>query len=411
MIRRPPRSTRSEFYSPTILVNFLLSLAGFGLSLQIIPKLKDMFIKAGLFGVDLNKTDKRQVPEATGVITGCVFLMILFLFIPFPFGQHLLDSSQYFPHHEFVELIAALLSICCMLLLGFADDVLDLRWKHKLLLPTIASLPLLTVYYVNFNSTTVLIPRLFRFLFGTSIDLGVLYYVFMGMLAVFCTNAINIYAGINGLESGQSIVIALSILMFNFIELAGVSWKNHLFSIYFMMPYVGTTAALLYYNWYPSRCFVGDTFNYFSGMTFAVVAILGHFSKTVLLFFIPQIINFIFSIPQLFHLIPCPRHRLPRINPETGLLEASCAEFKESDLKLLGRWILFLYKSLGLVSVKPGKDGMIQVTNCTLISLALKLKGPTHEADLTALLMIVQVLSSFLAFTIRYPLASLFYDV
>ena len=26
------------------------------------------------------------------------------------------------------------------------------------------------------------------------------YYVYMGMLAVFCTNAINILAGINGLE-------------------------------------------------------------------------------------------------------------------------------------------------------------------------------------------------------------------
>ncbi|CAN0586028.1 unnamed protein product [Laminaria digitata] len=27
--------------------------------------------------------------------------------------------------------------------------------------------------------------------------------VYMGMLAVFCTNAVNIYAGINGLEAGQ----------------------------------------------------------------------------------------------------------------------------------------------------------------------------------------------------------------
>lgn len=27
--------------------------------------------------------------------------------------------------------------------------------------------------------------------------------LYMGMLAVFCTNAINIYAGINGLEAGQ----------------------------------------------------------------------------------------------------------------------------------------------------------------------------------------------------------------
>jgi UDP-N-acetylglucosamine--dolichyl-phosphate N-acetylglucosaminephosphotransferase len=47
-------------------------------------------------------------------------------------------------------------------------------------------------------------------------------------------------------------------------------------------------------------------------MTFAVAGILGHFSKTLLLFFLPQIFNFLYSTPQLFKLIPCPRHRLPR---------------------------------------------------------------------------------------------------
>jgi hypothetical protein len=64
-----------------------------------------------------------------------------------------------------------------MLLLGFADDVLDLRWRHKLLLPTISSLPLLMVYYVNFNSTTIIIPKPFRPWFGFSISLGKLYAV------------------------------------------------------------------------------------------------------------------------------------------------------------------------------------------------------------------------------------------
>lgn len=41
----------------------------------------------------------------------------------------------------------------------------------------------------------------------------------MGMLAVFCTNAINILAGVNGLEVGQSVIIAASVLIFNIIEI------------------------------------------------------------------------------------------------------------------------------------------------------------------------------------------------
>ena len=39
----------------------------------------------------------------------------------------------------------------------------------------------------------------------------------MGMLAIFCTNSINIYAGLNGLEVGQSIVIGFFVLMHNII--------------------------------------------------------------------------------------------------------------------------------------------------------------------------------------------------
>ena len=70
-------------------------------------------------------------------------------------------------------------------------------------------------------------------------------------------------------------------------------------------------------------------------MTLAVVAILGHFSKTLLLFFIPQVANFLYSVPQLFRLIPCPRHRLPKYNEETDLREMSTVEFKVSTIKTL----------------------------------------------------------------------------
>jgi len=82
---------------------------------------------------------------------------------------------------------------------------------------------------------------------------------------------------------------------------------------------------------YPAQVFVGDTFCYFAGMSFAVVAILGHFSKTMLLFFIPQVFNFVFSVPQLFHFVPCPRHRLPRYDISQlllCLLDLSNAEAK-----------------------------------------------------------------------------------
>lgn len=45
------------------------------------------------------------------------------------------------------------------------------------------------------------------------------------------------------------------------------------------------------------------------------MGIFGHFTKSLLLFFLPQLLNFLLSLPQLFGLVPCPRHRLPKWLP------------------------------------------------------------------------------------------------
>ncbi|KAH0519557.1 UDP-N-acetylglucosamine--dolichyl-phosphate N-acetylglucosaminephosphotransferase isoform X1 [Chionomys nivalis] len=398
-----------------LLVNLIGSLLGFVATVTLIPAFRSHFIAARLCGQDLNKLSRQQIPESQGVISGAVFLIILFCFIPFPFLNCFVEEQcKAFPHHEFVALIGALLAICCMIFLGFADDVLNLRWRHKLLLPTAASLPLLMVYFTNFGNTTIVVPKPFRWILGLHLDLGILYYVYMGLLAVFCTNAINILAGINGLEAGQSLVICASIIVFNLVELEGDYRDDHVFSLYFMIPFFFTTLGLLYHNWYPSQVFVGDTFCYFAGMTFAVVGILGHFSKTMLLFFMPQVFNFLYSLPQLFHIIPCPRHRMPRLNAKTGKLEMSYSKFKTKSLSFLGTFILKVAENLRLVTVHRGEDedgAFTECNNMTLINLLLKVFGPIHERNLTLLLLLLQILSSAVTFSIRYQLVRLFYDV
>lgn len=160
---------------------------------------------------------------------------------------------------------------------------------------------------------------------------------------------------------------------------------------------------------YPSKVFVGDTFCYLSGMTFAVVGILGHFSKTILLFFIPQVFNFLYSIPQLFHLIPCPRHRLPKFNSKTDRLEISITKFSYSNINILGKIIIRIFKMLKLIQWQEKGDTII-TNNLTLINFILLYLGPLHEAKLTSILIAIQVFCTILAFIIRYPMAYLFYD-
>ncbi|XP_037085083.1 UDP-N-acetylglucosamine--dolichyl-phosphate N-acetylglucosaminephosphotransferase-like isoform X2 [Pollicipes pollicipes] len=396
-----------------LIVNIILSFGGFLATLRAIPGMGHLFIRANLCGVDMSKRQSKKIPEAMGIVCGCIYLITIFIFIPIPFGTYIVFSQEGFPHEKFVELLAALLSICCMLLLGFADDVLELKWRHKLLLPTVASLPLLMVYFVTFNLTIIIVPKPLRWLLGFSLNLGPLYYVYMGMLAVFCTNAINILAGVNGLEVGQSVVIGLSLMLHNLLELGGPLRDTHLFSLYLLLPFLGVSLALLYHNWYPSRAFVGDTYCYFAGMTFAVIGILGHFSKTMLLFFLPQIANFLYSVPQLFHLVPCPRHRLPKYDCETDLLHMSSTSFQLEALPWPGRLFLRVCSTLGLVrlATSEGEGGITTCNNLTIINLLLKFSGPMHERSVTIALLAFQVLCSGVAFVVRYPLASLFYDV
>lgn len=274
-----------------------------------------------------------------------------------------------------VDYNAALATICFMLFLGFADDVLDIPWRVKLVLPAVASLPLLTAYS---GGTGIVIPKPLRFLSGlpSYIELGVLYKMYMVALVIFCTNSINILAGINGLEAGQTFIISCAVLLHNLTELSGsrateaAVRDGHLFSAFLMLPLAATTLGLLRYNWYPSQVFVGDTFTYFAGMSLAVAGILGHFSETLLIFFIPQIINFVYSLPQLFKIVPCPRHRLPRFDPKTGLLYAT--------------------------------------PNMNLVNLTLRLLGPCSELTLCLKILAFQCLCCMAAFFARYALAGIY---
>lgn len=131
-------------------------------------------------------------------------------------------------------------------LLGFVDDVIDLKWRHKLIVPTIATFPLLVAYN---GVTSVVVPRFLRPFLGQMIDLGLIYHIYMGMLAVFCTNSINIYAGINGIEAGQSFIIACFIFLHNVIVRIKLNKSVRLGNIpWYLTPNCFSTHIFLNYN-------------------------------------------------------------------------------------------------------------------------------------------------------------------
>ena len=79
------------------------------------------------------------------------------------FTKYLIEEKLVFEH------ISGILSICFIVFLGFGDDVLDLPWRYKLFLPTIASLPLLLAYS---GPVSIVVPIPFRNIFGNTVYLG-----------------------------------------------------------------------------------------------------------------------------------------------------------------------------------------------------------------------------------------------
>ena len=388
-----------------VCISAAISMAGYLTTTSVIPVVAKFTLKRNICGKDLGKKgtarESMDVPEALGLVPGTVFIMCAIL------------SQLYFAKSDRERMIynSALFSVCFMVFLGFCDDVLDLAWRYKLILPTIASLPLLASYSGN---TAIYIPEPFQKYFmadgkittfgsfidmfavvdteanGAIIELGLWFLLFMGLLAVFCTNSINIYAGINGLECGQAYIIGCSILFFKLYDIYKSDYgENQIFAIAMILPFIGSSLSLLRYNWFPAKVFVGDTFCYFSGMTFAVVGIHGHFSKTLLLLFAPQIFNFLYSIPQLFKIIPCPRHRLPRIDPKTQLLHCSTFECSAEQYNLFKK-----------------KRGDLECPNMTLLCVFLRVFGPMKEERLTVCMLCLQVLSTVVVFFIRYVMLS-----
>lgn len=420
-----------------------LSVLGFFGTNSAAQSMGDSFIKAGLRGIDLNKRSTKRdaegalirpivgipIPESQGTVAATVFVIIMSVFVPFDVaacglgprarkGQAPADALMGFARLS--EYLAAAWTITLASFMGFADDVLDLRWRHKIPLPFLATLPLLFVYYANSNETGVMVPNQLRGLLGDSLDLGVLFYVFLLILAVFSTHAINIYAGVNGLEVGQAVVIAISVLILNIIQLSRIPDHYHEYrehqvqSLFLLLPFLAVSLALLRLNWFPARVFVGDTYCYFAGMTLAVVCIVGHYSKTMVILLLPQLLNFLYSVPQLVKFIGIqqPRHRMPAFDSSLGHVKNSYCEFKPAELPTLGKVVFWILRTFKLAHIKQAKDdGSVEMSNLTLINFALYVLGPCREDVLCIRLLTFQALCSALCFSLRFGVASYVFDV
>lgn len=128
-----------------------------------------------------------------GAISAVVYLLVIIVFIPFPFykdivaatsgggnrdllfGLDRIETGRFlhrFPHSKLASYLSAILSLQSIVILGVGDDLFDIRWRHKILIPAFASIPILIVYFVDFGVTKIVVPTPLRPYLGELLDLG-----------------------------------------------------------------------------------------------------------------------------------------------------------------------------------------------------------------------------------------------
>ena len=252
--------TKSLF---ALMIGFLLSTA-FGLI--AIPLLKK--IKAGQ---RINVyVENHQKKSGTPTMGGLIFIIPTIITTIILLLTDKIEFS--------VNLLIVLFVFISYGLIGFLDDYLSIKQNQnkglsqfqKLLLQFIVAV----IFYILYRKYTDANSVLEITLLNIEWKLDWFYGVFILLLLVGSSNAVNLTDGLDGLAGGLS---AISFLAFGLI-----SWGSYWIEGYqdmgiFCFILVGSIMGFLVYNANPAKVFMGDTGSLTLGATLATIAILtGH---------------------------------------------------------------------------------------------------------------------------------------
>jgi UDP-N-acetylglucosamine--dolichyl-phosphate N-acetylglucosaminephosphotransferase len=245
-------------------------ILGFAVSLVICAVLLPLYIrravKVKMTGTDIHKRSRPEIAEAGGIVLTLAYVLGLFSMIP-NFASR---GDSIVP-----AIIATGATVLLCAFSGLVDDVFDLPWRVKVLTPLIGGVPIAVMLLGHTEMWTPL----------GYIDFGILFYVLIiPIIVTSCCNAVNMLAGLNGLEAGSVFITAIGLLAASILQDLDMG-------IILLVPFLGALAAFIYYNRYPSRVFPGDVGTFSMGAVIASVAILAYLQRAAFVMFIPHIVN------------------------------------------------------------------------------------------------------------------------
>lgn len=170
-----------------------------------------------------------------------------------------------------IEALTAVLVMIALAAIGFWDDYikvvlkrsLGLRAREKLGLQLLIGLfyGIFLIYYFS-RGTDILIP------FSTyALDLGAAYILFLMVVIISTSNAVNLTDGLDGLAAGVTFLVAVAYAFIGRLS-------AHPEVTVFAGALAGACLGFLIFNRYPARVFMGDTGSMALGGAVAAMAAL-----------------------------------------------------------------------------------------------------------------------------------------
>ncbi len=173
---------------------------------------------------------------------------------------------------------------------GFSDDFLKVRRHRNLGLTSRAKLALQALVAAAAGTALLYLPArygfeptlTFPFFKALVLDLGAFYVLFVMLVLVGASNAVNLTDGLDGLAIGSTLVAASTYAIFTYV--AG----HKLVATYLQIPFipgvgevaifcgglVGASLGFLWFNSHPAEVFMGDVGSLALGGAIGIVAVL-----------------------------------------------------------------------------------------------------------------------------------------
>ena len=198
------------------------------------------------------KVHDAPIPRIGGISIILSFIPVICIYVFFG------SLSDNFFTENIIFIISTLIIIC----IGVLDDIYTITPFNKFFFQLLASVMVVVISDFKFDLHLNMASNIYLDAFSVILSI---------IFIIGITNAINLMDGLDGLSGGVCIIISATFLMFSMII-----GNSYVFML-FLIPFIFSVLAFLYYNRFPAKIFLGDSGSLLIGWSFAMMAII--FSK------------------------------------------------------------------------------------------------------------------------------------